>query len=405
MDLNTGRLYWPAQYPHPHTYPTLKEDVDCDVVVVGGGEAGALVAHSLTQEHLDVVLVEKRTVGAGSTSGNTALLQYANDAPLYQLAEAKGEEVAVRFYRLCLEAISTIESIVRSVEEPTEFERKESLYYASTATDVKKLEAEFALQQKHGFPTTFLRQQDIQERFSFVKDCGLYSPADAQINPYRFAHALVHHCAKRGMRVYEQTEVGTVFHENESGRLHLRTQTGALIRARKAVFATGYETQVRQTTPGAVIASTYAIATEPVADFSAWPNRCLIWETARPYLYMRTTADNRILVGGMDEAAIQGPKRDNLLPKKADALLAALHSLFPTLADVKIAYCWASTFGGTKDGLPFLGEHHLHPNCYYALGYGGNGTVYSTIAGQILCDAIMGRRNADAPLFSPGRMQ
>ncbi|PWK12997.1 NAD(P)/FAD-dependent oxidoreductase [Tumebacillus permanentifrigoris] len=405
MNLNTGDLYWQTQFPNPPTYPSLEQDVECDVLILGGGEAGALSSYYLTRAGVDVVMVEKRKIGGGSTSGNTALLQYANDSPMYQLAESFTEEVAVRFYKLCLAAISQIEEITRTLDIPTDFERRESLYYASTPAHVKKLQAEFALQQKHGFPVQFLTEQDIRERFPFRKDCGLYSPADGQINPYRLAVSLVDDSARKGMRVYEQTEVSAVFHENDNGRLHFRTNTGSLITARKAVFATGYETQDRQTTPGAVIASTYAIATEPVADFSSWHNRCLIWETARPYLYLRTTADNRVLVGGLDETAIQGPKRDNLLSEKANQLLAELYSLFPQLSGVKIAHSWASAFGGTKDGLPFIGEHHHHPNCYYALGYGGNGTVYSTIAGQILCDLILGRPHADAAMFALGRLQ
>ncbi|KEO81633.1 NAD(P)/FAD-dependent oxidoreductase [Tumebacillus flagellatus] len=405
MDLNTGELLWKALDPDPPAYPALTEDIDCDVLIVGGGEAGALTSHTLLQENLDVVMVEKRKVGHGSTSGNTALLQYANDTPMYQLAQSKGEAAAVRFYSLCLDAISQLEDITRSLELSTDYERRESLYYASSPQDVKKIQAEFELQKKHNFPVEYLSRQDIRERFPFEKEGGLYSTADAQINPFRLAHALVHDGAKRGMRVYEQTEVTTAFHENDSGRLHFRTSTGALIRARKAVFATGYETQDRQSTPGAVIASTYAIATEPVSDFSTWHKRCLIWETARPYLYMRTTADNRVLVGGLDETAVQGPKRDNLLEDKAAQLLAALYQLFPALTGVKIAYSWASSFGGTKDGMPFIGEHHQHPNCYYALGYGGNGTVYSTIAGQILRDEILGRSNPDAPLFKLGRLK
>jgi glycine/D-amino acid oxidase-like deaminating enzyme len=405
MDLNTGDLYWQAQFPNPPAYPTLEQDVDCDVLIIGGGEAGALSAYFLTQEQLDVVLVEKRKIGSGSTSGNTALLQYSNDTPMYQLAESFDEATAVRFYSLCLDAISQLEEITGRLAIPTEFERRESLYYASNAQHVKKIEAEYTLQKKHGFPVEFLTAQQIGDRFPFRKDCGLYSPADAEINPFRLACSLVDDCAKRGLRVFEDTEVNAVFHENDNGRLHFRTGTGARIRARKALFATGYETQDRQKTPGAVIASTYAIATEPVADFSSWHNRCLIWETARPYLYMRTTADDRILVGGLDETVIQGPKRDNLLTEKATQLLAALYTLFPPLTGVKIAHSWASAFGGTKDGLPFIGEHHQHANCYYALGYGGNGTVYSTIAGQILRDLILGRPNADAAMFSLGRLQ
>ena len=42
----------------------------------------------------------------------------------------------------------------------------------------------------------------------------------------------------------------------------------------------------------------------------------LIWETARPYIYMRTTVDNRIIIGGLDEDTNIAQERDSKLIHK-----------------------------------------------------------------------------------------
>ena len=58
----------------------------------------------------------------------------------------------------------------------------------------------------------------------------------------------------------------------------------------------------------------------------------LFWETARPYLYARSTSDNRLLLGGEDDAVDIPAKRDARVEKKARSLLKRLHDLFPGLA-------------------------------------------------------------------------
>jgi len=403
MDLHTGTLLWSDTSKDIITYPTIASDQSCDVLIIGGGEAGAMAAHFLTTNHVDCILIEKRRIGYGSSRGNTGLLQFANDAPLWQLVDSIGTEAAVRYYKLCQRAVDMLDAVTDALPDKGEFIRRDSLYYASTANDVKKLEWELELHQRFGFPTELLTKEQIRERFSFEKEAALYTRGDAEINPFRYCRSLIHHAHGRGMRVYEDTEAFSIHHEGDG--LHFHTENGFTIKAKKAVFCTGYETQERQKTPGAVIASSYAIATEPLHAFPGWQDRCLIWETARPYLYLRTTADNRILVGGLDETVADGPKRDNPLPQKADQLLAALKQLFPALGDIRYEYAWASSFGGTKDGLPYIGEHPEHKNCYYSLGYGGNGTAYTTIAGEIIKDLILYGQHPDAALFSLGRMR
>ncbi len=73
------------------------------------------------------------------------------------------------------------------------------------------------------------------------------------------------------------------------------------INCRRVFFATGYET--RDILPPGIVTlkSTYAFISEPLPDLRWWPNRALIWGTGDPYLYMRTTSDNRVIVGGRDD--------------------------------------------------------------------------------------------------------
>ena len=187
-------------------------------------------------------------------------------------------------------------------------------------------------------------------------------------------------------------------YEVNGDRVHLVTGQGCRIAARRVVFATGYETQQFLNRKIEDLQSTYVIATKPLGDFTGWEERCLIWETARPYLYLRDTGDGRAIVGGEDEPFYDPQRRDRLIPEKARTLGRRFRELFPRL-DVEVDYAWAGTFGATPLGLPWIGSVPEFPLGYFALGYGGNGITFSLVAARIIRDLYLGRPNPDSGLF------
>jgi glycine/D-amino acid oxidase-like deaminating enzyme len=170
------------------------------------------------------------------------------------------------------------------------------------------------------------------------------------------------------------------------------------VRARYVVFAAGYETQEYLRQKVVELKSTYALVSEPLASFDGWFEQCLLWESARPYLYARTTDDGRVLVGGLDEPFRNPLLRDKLIERKTSKLAESFHELFPAI-DLDVAYAWAGTFGETKDGLAYIGQTEEFPHALFALGYGGNGITYSMIAARVITDAVCGLENDDARIF------
>jgi glycine/D-amino acid oxidase-like deaminating enzyme len=130
--------------------------------------------------------------------------------------------------------------------------------------------------------------------------------------------------------------------------VELTTCAGCRVRARHAILATGYESERLLGRRLARDNRTYAFATELVDDLRSWPDRALIWETARPYLYLRTTPDNRILVGGLDEREVTAAQRDALLERKCLQLQERLQGMFPGL-EPQVDRAWCGTFLSTSD--------------------------------------------------------
>lgn len=396
MDLVSPQPFWPLKNGLLGIYPPLRESVRCDVVILGGGISGALMAERLSEEGLDVVLVEKRDAGAGSTSASTALLQYEIDTPLVELTKLYGVTKAERAYRLCHDSIDEIEHLVDKLDVECAFQRKKSVYLATRRRDAKPLREECAARQAAGIAVEYLEEADISARFSFSREAALVSTQGAELDCFVLTHALLKRSAKNGARIFDKT----IIEKNESSEtgVRLTTDRGCVIQAKHAVLATGYESQ--DFLPRRVVAlkSTYALASEPLDAFPGWWEQCLLWETARPYLYLRTTNDRRALVGGEDDDFRNPARRDASVDRKTDRIAEKFRELFPAI-ELDIAFRWAGTFGETKDGLAYIGTVRQMPRCHFVLGFGGNGITYSVIAAGLVRDAILGRANSDAEIF------
>lgn len=398
MDLKSGYPFWPIKEGLIASYPALAEDITCDVVVIGAGITGALVASHLVEAGASVVVLDRRDVGGGSTSASTALLQYEVDVPLHQLITQVGREHAVRSYHLCLEAIYKLEAVAASLGEDVGFERKKSLYLASAPGDTAELEREYAARREVGIALDWLAQDDIEARFSFSAPAALLSRDGGQVDPYRMTHALCRACVQRGARVFDRTAVSGF--ERDGERLRLRTDRGRTVVARGIVMAGGFEAQQYLRKEIVQFRSTYALVSEPVDSFAGWgEEQCLIWESARPCVYLRTTGDRRIIIGGEDDPRDDERRRERRLPKKTERLARRAQEMFPAIP-FEVAYSWSGAFGETKDGLAYIGATSDLPGVYFALGYGGNGMTYSVIAAELIRDAFLGRPNPDAAIFS-----
>jgi len=146
------------------------------------------------------------------------------------------------------------------------------------------------------------------------------------------------------------------------------------------------------------ITSSWAIATKPIPPAEFWPGRCLIWEAADPYLYLRSTPDNRIVAGGEDSGLKDADRRDAAVPAKAEKILRSVERLLPG-RKLEIDYAWAGAFAESPTGLPLFEEIDGLPNCLAILGCGGNGITFSYVASEIASQWAKGRSDPDRDLF------
>ena len=396
MNLITGKLFWNRGVSVP-CYPPLENDMICDVLVVGSGEAGAHIAYFLAKIGMSVMLIEKREIACGSTFANVGLLQFFHDKSLTSLIHTFGEEKGVRAYKLCYEALRTMEKVVSTLDIEPQFIPRNSLYYASKSEDVSSLQEEYNTLQKYGFPVEYFTEVDIKERYSFTKQAALYTHGDAEVNPYLLAHSLLHKANQMGAIIHEHTEALHI--KKRQNDLICYTKTGNQIVAKNIIMATGYEALFGKKEKNTTVETSYAVVTNEIDQFEGWHERSLIWETARPYLYFRTYK-NRIMVGGLDEAMQIQSIGDTKLLHKRDILINIVREMFPQYKNIQAEYYWAAAFGSSHDGLPILKEEKKIHNLFYALLHGCNGTVYGMVFAKIFEKLFTNKDREDFSLFN-----
>jgi len=396
MNLVSGYPFWLIKDGLVFDYPSLQQDINTDVLIIGGGISGALAGYYLTNAGVDCMVADARSIGLGSTSASTSLLQYEIDTPLSELVQQIGATKAVRSYKLCEAAIEKIHQLTQTIGF-TDFQLKKSLYFSAYKKDVRFLQEEFAVRKKYGFKVNYLDAATVKKEFGFSA-AAILSDTAAQTNAYTLTHALLQEAITKGLRVFDRTLITKLQHAKN--KILLKTEKGNTISANKVVFANGYEVVNYIDKKIVDLQSTYACISDPLPDHDPfWQGDALLWNTADPYLYLRSTHDKRIIIGGRDEKFSNAAARDKLLPKKIKQLENDFAKLFPGIP-FKAAFSWAGTFGSTKDGLPFIGNYKKMENCFFALGFGGNGITFSLIAAEMTTALITAGKTKDNDLFS-----
>ena len=399
LDLRTGIPVWQAyRMPGVATKPLMR-DVKADVLVVGMGISGAMMAETLAADGMSVIAIDRRGPVKGSTAATTALVQFEIDQPLSLLIGKIGKDRAERAWRRSRLALFNLKARIAELAIPCGHTERNSLYLAGNVLDPGGLREEGEWRRAAGLQSIYLSRAALKERFGIDRQAVLLSAGNLSLDPKKLAAGLFLRAAAKGARFYTPVEATGFAAAN--GNIAIATRDGPTITAGAVVLATGYELTDIVPARGHQIVSTWAIATRPQPK-ALWPEQAFIWEASDPYLYMRSTGDGRVICGGEDEEFTDEERRDALIARKSQRIAKKLGQLFPNL-DAEPEFAWTGSFGTTSSGLPIIGHLPGHPGIFAVMGYGGNGITFSQIASEIVCSALAGRPDRDADLFAFAR--
>ena len=395
LDLRSGTPVWSAYRAPKVPVERLTRDVKADVLIVGMGISGAMMAEALTRDGHSVICIDRRGPLKGSTAATTALVQFEIDQPLTKLSHIIGTDAARQAWRRSRMALFNLRGRTDELGIECRMQGVPSLYLAGNKLDAAGLRKEAEARQQAGIAATFLSHAALHDAFGIDRAAGILSHDNLALDPRKLTAGLLNIALARKARFYAPADATAV--ENHRQSVTIATSSGPMITAKHLVLTTGYELLDIVPAVSHRIISTWAIATRPQLS-RIWPRAAMIWEASDPYLYMRVTWDGRVICGGEDEDFTDEARRDALSAQKTKRLEGKLSRIFPRL-DTTAHFAWSGAFGATGSGLPIIGSLPGHPRVHAVMGYGGNGITFSQIASEIVSASIAGGKDADATLF------
>ena len=376
--------------------PALKEDVQADVVIIGGGYLGLHTAITLRDEGVDVVLIEQEFCGYGASGRNGGNLVGPGMKELRKRMEGDDEE-RQHYFAYIDRNVERAKEMITRFEIDCELNLTGTLY-TTPHPDLEK-EGRDVVEKARSYGYTKIefwdRDKFLERQIPLIFRNGVFVDGGGTLNPGRLVLGLRRAAIDQGVCLFEQSLVTKI---KEGPMISVHTQDGGVARAPKIVIATGGFTPSTLKRFGDKMAAFHlpAFETEPMTPEQrksiGWPHR----ESVATMHYLlegyRLTANNT-LAG--DTKRVMIPFGNRILteyqPTLVEPLVAAFRKNFPTLHNLRIACTWHGWCGLTTDRLPLVGITGRHRNIYYCVGFNGHGIAPTAGMGLSMGLALVGK--------------
>lgn len=397
----------------PLPAPPLREPLEADVAIVGGGYTGMWAAWFLTERAPDarIALLEQDICGGGPSGRNGGFVHgWWENLP--ELVRRHGAEAALETARAADEVVDGIGAWCEAHGVDAWYRRAGYLRVNAFPREPDDWTDTVAALHAYGVgdelqPRTATEVQAVCASPAFRT--GLFMRSAASIQPARLARGLRRVLLERGVRICEGTQVRRV--ERRGDGVRVTADGGGVVDAGQAIlglnaWAAGW--------PGFRLRTlawgSYIVLTEPIPDRLAelgWTGGELLSDSRFTISYFRTTADGRVAFGaGVGAAGFDGRiGRTFTHDEHAIArVVANLRHLLPMLRDVRLEAAWGGPIDITADRFPEIGSR-AGGRVHYAHGFAGNGAGPARLAGRILAALVDAPRDPIARLPIVGRRQ
>ena len=395
MEYIKGKPYFCYAKDKIKQYEYLKNHLECEILIIGGGIDGAIANYYLSEKY-DVVLVDKSRFGYACTACATARLEYQLDEFADDLEKYMRKEDIILAYRMGIESIDKIQNFIKKFGNCCEFAKRPTFLYTNSIFSKNAVLKEF--RKNNGFDCELFTKDN--NAFNFPIKCGIYCKnGGCEFNPYLFCKQMIENSCNQN-KIFENTHI-TKLIKQKNGYI-AQTNFGERITCKKILIATGFNWELLGIEDLCERFISYSIVTQPLKDFT-WFNKALIHDASSPYHYLRLLPDNRIIFGGEDTTFKQKPINEKKCNKKYDKLTKDLFKLFPQIKNINIDYKFCGAFGTTKNNLGLIGTSNFDEDILLFISCGANGII-NAIAGVEIIDYILQEKHHPLEhIFSPKR--
>ncbi len=378
--------FYQSTAPSP-AYPALQTNLSCEVCIIGAGYAGLATAASLLERGIkNIVLLEAEYVGYGASGRNGGFVfggfSLGNQALIKQLGLARTRHL----YQLTLDSVELIRQ--RIDKYTIDCEKNDSGVLLANWFDDERIltqQQQFMQQQFHVDWELWSCEQTREKLHSQRYFGALHEKNAFHFHPLKYAQGLAATLVAKGLQLYEGARVNKI--DSSTGEKIVHTRHGQVKAQHVVICCGGYIDQLKPALSRSVLPiTTFAMATEPLGERldEALSTSAAVYDTRFAFDYYRPLADSRILWGG--RISIFNPHPREI----ARLLYDDMVKVYPQLAGVKVEHAWSGKMSYARHQMPQIGQ--LPDGLWYGMGFGGHGISTTTLAGEVLADAIATRQ-------------
>jgi gamma-glutamylputrescine oxidase len=409
--------YYQATANRWETQPVFAGESEYDVAVIGGGFTGLSAALACAEKGLKVVLLEAKTIGFGASGRNGGQLIPGLRWSMREIDAEFGRERSQAIFDLAYGAVDRVKG--RIAKHGIECDLKAGhleAAYRPAHFDAMQRDAEF-LAKEFGWEAEVVQPKDMGRHINGGGyHGGIYDPKGGHFHPLNYALGLAEACKAAGVTICENCSADLaatlttpsvvipakagIHHPPINSTQRSQQKTGAQVmdsrlrgndelgfvldRVGAIIVATDTWTHdlddslSRYTIP----IMNYNVATAPLPNWQDYlPSDTAVADSRFVLNYFRLSADKRLIFGG-GEKYVQTPPADI-----AGFVRKHIAAVFPSLANTPIDYAWGGAVGVTMNRLPHIGRKG---NVFFAHGFSGHGALITTLAGELLAEAVTG---------------
>jgi glycine/D-amino acid oxidase-like deaminating enzyme len=414
IGVGCGRDYAPTYWVAtagglPATDGPVQSDMDVDVAIIGSGYTGLSCAIHLAKDHgIKAHVLEANGVAFGCSTRNGGQAQISSGRlKRSQWIARYGLEVARKLHAEIGEAFGLFRDLIRDID--CDAQDGGHLYIAHKPDRMAALEAESRLlNETFQYGTRVISGDALRSEFLDDREAAgaVLEPDGIGVHPAKLAFGYARKARALGARIHTSSEVGHWTTRN--GAHYLRTP-GGTVKARAVAIATaaytpnGLHPLIRHRLMPIL---SNCIVTRPLTkseiEACNFRTRLVLTDTRTLRFYYRLLPDDRLQIGS--RSAITGSDAAN--DSHLDVLRRGIAAKFPALAGIQIDYSWWGWVDVSHDMMPRIVQPDPSQQIFYAMGYGGNGVMYSAQAGRRMAELVAGKPARKLPIFEgalPGR--
>jgi len=383
------KSYWQEFYASP-IYPKLAMNITVDVAIVGAGITGLTAAYLLKRAGFSVAVLDKATVGGGTTGRTTGKVTSQHNLMYAELQEQQGKETARIYGEANQAAVEQINTIINREKIDCDWSRQDNYVFTDNPEQIASLKEEAEIAAELGLPASF----ETKTPLPFDVTGAVKFTNQAKINSQKYLLGLAKAVNSNGSYVFEQSTV-TSIKDGNPGRIKTKQAT---VTAKDIIVATNVPTM-----PLAA-RGTYCILEYPRESYIVAGRL----EKALPGMYISPDKHNySILPVGEGVLLIGGEGHFTGQPVNARARYQRLANYAEQRFGVtEIINRWSDRDYLAYDNLPLIGK--LYPwskHLYVGTAFKKWGLSNGTVAAMILTDLIAGKSNPWLPTFDSTRLK